>query len=88
LSYVIASVEAIVGEAGSFPAGVDPNGPFDGAMMLRVDKGFSVRWRYEVSLGRYETIRVKRFSRLSDAARAVAESWRDGIDGVPVDVTS
>ena len=47
LSQVIASVEAIVRDAGSFPAGVNPDGPFDGLMILRVADQFSVLWRYE-----------------------------------------
>jgi hypothetical protein len=77
LSQVIASVEAIVDDAGSFPAGVDPDGPFDGLIILRVGDQFSVLWRHEVAYGQYETIREQRFLSLTDAAKVVAESWRD-----------
>jgi len=87
LSQVIAAVEAIVRETGSFPANVDPEGPFDGAMILRAADGFSVRWRGEVAYGRYETVGEQHFMSLTEAAAAVANSWRGGIDGIPIDVT-
>jgi hypothetical protein len=87
LSLLVASVEAIVRESGSFPADVDPDGPFEGAMLLPVPDGFSVRWRHEVGVGRYETVRAQQFSMVTDAARVVALSWSNGIDGIRIDET-
>ena len=88
LSQVVASVEAIVREAGSFPAGVSPEGPFDGVMILRAGDGFSVLWRGEVALGRYRTVREQYFEHLTEAAKVVAASWRSGIDGIPLDANA
>lgn len=54
-------------------------------MVLADDRGFSVHWRHEVGVGRYDTVRVQRFATLEAAAVAVAGSWERGIDGIPID---
>ena len=87
LSQVIAAIEAVVRETGSFPGGLNPEGPFDGAMILKAADGFAVRWRGEVGYLRYETVREEHFTSLTEAAKAVANAWRGGIDGIPIDVT-
>jgi hypothetical protein len=87
LSLVVDAIGAIVRESGSFPANADPEGPFHGAMVLMMGKGFAVHWRYEVGVGRYDTARAQNFKRLEDAAAAAARSWEGGIDGVPIDET-
>ena len=87
LSQVIAAVEAVVRETGSFPAGVNPEGPFEGPMILKAADGFSVCWRGEVGYLRYETVRGQHFTSLTEAAKAVANTWHGGIDGIPIDST-
>jgi hypothetical protein len=87
LSLVVDSVVAVVRETGCFPANADPDGAFDGAMIVADRDGYAVHWRYEIGVGRYGTTRVERFTKVRDAALAVARSWDQGIDGVPIDET-
>lgn len=88
LSLLVEVVSLIIQETGSYPAGADPTGAWDGAIAFDEGGVFAVHWRHEVGQLRYETARIDRFGTVHDAARAIVRQWHRGhIDGVPIDET-
>ena len=71
-----------------FPENLGPGTPFDGRLIHRNDDGsFSVYWKVESGVMRFEMKEFLSFSSCREAVRHfVSLEYRDGIDGIPIDL--
>ena len=83
---VVAAVLGEVQRTGGFPAGVDPEGGYVGAVIQASRDGVVVHWRVEAGVARVATAAVERYATALQASEAVARrEWPRDIDGVPID---
>lgn len=89
LSLVVEAIIQIVSTGGSYPRNVRPGEAYEGGILVHGQSGYEIHWQAEVGFGRFETLRVDRYSSLQEAARAFAlREWPHGIDGIPFDTAA
>ena len=84
-SSIVECISAILQSEGRYPFDWQPSDPFDGGLIVTGNSGFTLYWKAEVGVGRYELIETQETDDPDVAARTWATRFLgDEFDGIKI----